>query len=205
MSGKETALPMPTACVSTTTSDQFLCRRTPLLRATRTATAYAVCAVVAAIGLVHAADGTGKDGAKPQAAGNAESPAKRPACMHCGATCGLEAICVCKPGTTKKPVTEYETKCDPICVAGCSGPPWARHRTGCTDCPPERCRCPGWVRDRKTLVKETKDEDVCVVERSVAYVCAGCSGTGRAGCCDAARSSGHQGRWWSAWWASFFR
>ena len=173
----------------------------------------AVCtlAVTPGFGPANAGDGPAKAGGKPpaeskaKAAGKADDSAKRPACMHCGATCGLEAICVCMPGTKKKPVTEYETKCDPICVARCSGPPWARHRTGCTDCPPEQCRCPGWVRDRKTLVKETKDEEVATVERSVAYVCAGCSGTGRAGCCDAAWSTSQHGGWLSAWWPSFFR
>ena len=180
-----------------------------------------MCAVVAVIGLAHAADGTLKTDAtlqanptsqaegkvkaenRPKAEGTGESTAKQPACMHCGATCGLEAVCVCKAGTKKKPVTEYETKCDPICVAGCSGPLWARHRTGCTDCPPDQCRCPGWVRHRKTLVKETKDEEVCVVERSVAYVCAGCNAAGRAGCCDAAASP--RTGWWSGWLPTFLR
>lgn len=128
---------------------------------------------------------------------------KPPACMHCGATCCLEAVCVCKQGKKKKPVTEYETKCEPICVARWSGPPWARRPAGCTDCPPDSCRCPGWVRNRKTLVKEIRDEEVDTVDRSVGYVCATCAGRGPVGCCDAApaKPSG----WWPAWWPAFLR
>ncbi|MFM8985864.1 MAG: hypothetical protein ACKONH_07380, partial [Planctomycetia bacterium] len=59
---------------------------------------------------------------------------ERPACMHCGATCGLVPVCVCKPGTRKIQKTEYETTCDPVCVPCCSGPPWKcqRRASGCT-------------------------------------------------------------------------
>jgi hypothetical protein len=123
--------------------------------------------------------------------------------MHCGATCGLEPICICTPGKKKKPVTEFETTCEPICVAGCSGPPWARRATGCTECPPDACCCPGWVRNRKTLVKETRDEEVATVERSVGYVCVRCTGRGGAGCCGpepVTRASR-----WPGWWPAFLR
>lgn len=110
---------------------------------------------------------------------------KQPECMHCGARCGLEAVCVCECGTKKKPKTEYEVKCDPICVPRCSGLPWpfslCRHGGGCTDCPTDACRA--WVRQRKTLVKETKDEEVSTIERKVKYVCCRCSATGKTGCC----------------------
>ncbi len=122
-----------------------------------------------------------------------------PKCMHCGAKCGLEAVCVCECGTEKKPKTEYETKCDPICVPRCSGPPWpfsrCRHGGGCTDCQSDACRA--WVRHRKTLVKETKDEEVSVIERKVKYVCCRCTATGKTGCCGGEPAK--HGGWWPHW------
>ena len=122
-----------------------------------------------------------------------------PKCMHCGARCGLEAVCVCECGTKKKPKTEYEAKCDPICVPRCSGLPWpfsrCRHGGGCTDCPSDACRA--WVRHRKTLVKETTDEEVSVIERKVKHVCCRCSATGKTGCCDG--ESAEHGGWWPHW------
>ena len=122
-----------------------------------------------------------------------------PKCMHCGATCGLEAVCVCECGTKKKPKTEYEAKCDQICVPRCSGLPWpfsrCDHGGGCTDCPPDACRA--WVRQRKTLVKETKDEEVSAIERKVQYVCCRCAARGRAGCCGGGPAE--QAGWWPQW------
>jgi hypothetical protein len=122
-----------------------------------------------------------------------------PTCMHCGARCGLEAVCVCECGTKKKPNTEYEAKCDPICVPRCSGLPWpfsrCRHGGGCTDCQSDACRA--WVRHRKTLVKETKDEEVSVIERKVKYVCCRCAATGKTGCCG--DEPAKHGGWWPHW------
>jgi hypothetical protein len=125
-----------------------------------------------------------------------------PKCMHCGARCGLEAVCVCECGTKKKPKTEYEAECDPICVPRCSGLPWpfsrCRHGSGCTDCPSDACRA--WVRHRKTLVKETTDEEISVIERKVKYVCCRCAATGKTGCCGG-ESAEHGGCWpdWLRW------
>ena len=122
-----------------------------------------------------------------------------PKCMHCGGRCGLEAVCVCECGTKKKPKTEYEAKCDPICVPRCSGLPWpfscCRHGGGCTDCPSDACRA--WVRHREKLVKETKDEEVSVIERKVKYVCCTCASRGKTGCCDG--ESAEHGGWWPHW------
>jgi hypothetical protein len=77
-----------------------------------------------------------KDSSKPKVAEKAkgkddkgkddkEKPKEdeKPACMHCGATCGLEPICVCEPGTKKQPKVEFDVKCEPICVAGCGSKP----------------------------------------------------------------------------------
>jgi hypothetical protein len=128
-----------------------------------------------------------------------ESKEESPKCMHCGARCGLEAVCVCECGTKKKPKTEYEAKCDPICVPRCSGLPWpftrCRHGGGCTDCRSDACQA--WVRHRKTLVKATKDEEVSVIERKVKYVCCQCSATGKTGCCGG--EPAEHGGWWPYW------
>ena len=147
-----------------------------------------------------ATDGKDKEkGKEKQKEKDKEDP---PKCMHCGARCGLEAVCVCECGTKKKPQTEYEAKCDPICVPRCSGLPWpfsrCRHGGGCTDCPSDACRA--WVRHRKTLVKETTDEEVSVIERKVKYVCCQCSATGKTGCCGG-KPAGHGGCWphWLRW------
>jgi len=141
----------------------------------------------------------GKDKEKEKEKDKDKSKEESPACMHCGATCGLEAVCVCECGTKKKPKTEYETKCDPICVPRCSGLPWILSRcgrgTGCTDCQSDACRA--WVRQRKTLVKETKDEEVSVIERKVKYVCCPCAANGKTGCCDG--ESAEHGGWWPHW------
>jgi len=115
-----------------------------------------------------------------------ESPKpKTPACMRCGATCGLREVCVCESSTTKKPKKEYTVTCDPICVPRWSGFSWPFARclygAGCTDCQPDPCRA--WVRSRKKLIPETKDEDVAVIERRVESICDRCAGCGKPGCC----------------------
>ena len=147
-----------------------------------------------ASGLAVAADAvatTGKEKAQPQV--------ESPACMHCGATCGLESVCVCECGTKKKPKTEYEVTCDPICVPRCSGLPWpfsrCRRGDGCTDCQPDPCRA--WVRHRKTLVQETTDEEVSVTERKVKYICSRCQGCQKTGCCGDGPAGA--GSWWRQW------
>ena len=129
------------------------------------------------------------------AVGAAATP---PACVRCGATCDLEPICVCSPGTKKVPKTEYDVACEPICVAACGSTPWSRGlRTpaagcSCVDVP---CDCPGRVREVKRLRKQTVEEETCVVERRVEYLCSACSGRTAVGCC-----GGKESRV-STWWA----
>ena len=131
--------------------------------------------------------------------------ADKPNCMHCGATCHLVPICVCEPGTKRKPKTEYETQCEPICVPGCGSRPWpfgrCHEQVGCTGCREEPCGCPGRVRNRKTLKKETVDEEVPTIKRQVAYVCDACAGCdaiacGAASCCDDRCGTEREG-WWT--------
>jgi hypothetical protein len=152
--------------------------------------------VVVAVGVVLAAHGS------------AAADKEQPACMHCGATCGLVALCECKPGTKKTQKTEYDTTCDPVCVPGCSGFawPWDRRHcagctkgaSGCTDDGSDGCgadSCRAWVRQRKKLVKETKDEETVVVERKVVWVCRGCT----SGCTAPSRPASTASGWWPAW------
>ena len=217
MSGKETVSPMPTACVSTTTSEARAARRRrPVIRtAAVAAVLLAVAFLPGLVGHGRAADGSGTSGDgtrakadQPTTAGTGAKGAagdsvagKPPACRHCGATCGLEPVCVCRPGTKKKPVTEYATTCEPFCVPGCSGPPWFRHGGGCAGCADECGRCPGSVRSRKKLSKDTRDEEVPVVTRTVEYVCCDCRPRSTAGCCDVRPEPRAENRapWWAAW------
>lgn len=128
-----------------------------------------------------------------------------PACMQCGATCGLVPICVCEPGTKKRPKNEFETTCEPICLPRCGRFPWLSGgpgpRVGCTSCCEEPCRCPSRVRFCKKLKKETVDEEVPVMNRKVAYLCGTCSGHHRARCCGV-DSPQQRVTWWSSltWW-----
>ncbi len=139
----------------------------------------------------------GPKAAKQDAREKAER--ERPACMHCGATCGLVPVCVCTPGTRKVPKTEYETICDPLCVPCCSGPPWKCHHgiTSCTACAAE---CPdAWVRQRKKLVVEKKDEEKPAIERKVAWVCRGCDAGTPVGCTGGGDASSRRASWWPSW------
>ena len=128
-----------------------------------------------------------------------------PACLRCGTTCDLEPICVCTPCTKKKPKVEYDVDCEPICLAGCASRPWqlgTRDSVGCTSCGPEPCDCPGRIRNRKTLRKEMTDEEFCVIERKVVYLCSPCAGRAGSGCCHAAPEA-QSPSWWArltSWW-----
>jgi len=130
----------------------------------------------------------------------------KPACLRCGATCDLEPICICTPGTRKKPRAEYEVDCEPICLAGCASRPWQLCRgraAGCADCGPEPCDRAGRVRNRKLLRKDLIDDQVCVVERSVAYLCGACAGRTTAGCCMPGSEQTRPASWWArftSWW-----
>lgn len=160
--------------------------------------------------------------AEPIDAGNQQAPGKvkndrgpsakktakavmKPACVHCGATCGLAAICVCQPGTKTQPKVEFDVECEPVCIAGCGSMPWplgnGGRGAGCTNGCEDPCLCPTRVRNRKRLKKETVDEDVPTINRKVVYVCDCCAGRCAGGC-----SSGvpcpRLSSWWTrlGWW-----
>lgn len=174
-----------------------------------------IAAAATCIAAAEQAPATGKPaGGKPA---TATSPAKPESpkpdarrCMVCGATCGLTPICVCKSGTKKQPRTTFKTTCEPICVAGCGSKPWPfarpREGVGCTGCCEQDGRCPGWVRNRKTLTRETVDEEVPTIERRVGFICCACAGDGptasrtRGGCLDGPERR-EAGSWpWFARW-----
>lgn len=175
-----------------------------------------------AVSLASGANDKEQTAADPIAVGNQQAPGKAkgdqgpsakktakadttPACRHCGATCGLAAICVCEPSTKKQPKVEFDVECEPICIAGCGSRPWpwgkCGNRVGCTNGCQDRCRCPSWVRSRKQLKKETVEEDVPTIKRKVAYVCDGCAGrcTGGGGAVGPCR---RLASWWTrlGWW-----
>lgn len=138
-------------------------------------------------------------GAEKATEKGAEKSEERPACMHCGATCGLVAVCVCKPGTKKNSKTEYEATSDPICVPCCGGPPWKpqRRAVGCTACEAE-CH-DAWVRQRKKLVVEKKDEEQPTIERQVAWVCRGCGSDRPVSCTGCGAAAPRRAGWWPSW------
>jgi hypothetical protein len=160
------------------------------------------CLLLAVVLLACGADGKEKTADKDKTADKKDASKKdeKPACMHCGATCGLVPVCVCEPGTKKKPKVEFDVTCEPICVAGCGSKPWpfgrCHDRAGCTSCCAEPCRCPGWVRNCKKLKKETTDEDVPTIKRKVAYVCDCCAGRCKSGCCGGGRAR-RSPNWWA--------
>ena len=159
------------------------------------------------------ADAEGDRKGKGDAEGDAKAKAKKdpkkatagdekPACMRCGATCGLEPVCVCEPGTKNRPKAEFEVECAPVFIAGC-GTPFGR-RTGCTEgrasvaggcttCGPEACECRGRIRFVKKLERKNVDEEVPTVVRKVKYLCDCCAGRCAAGCCGPAPRPS----WWS--------
>jgi hypothetical protein len=178
--------------------------------------------LLSAVVLTCGANDKEKTAADPSEAGSQKAPGKAkseqgesgkktakadkiPACTHCGATCGLTAICVCEPGTKKQPKVEFEVECEPICVAGCGSRPWpwgkCGKRVGCTNGCEDRCRCPSWVRNRKQLKKETVDVDVPTIKRKVAYVCDCCAGRCAGGGCKVVPCF-RPSSWWTrlGWW-----
>jgi phosphate-selective porin OprO/OprP len=177
--------------------------------------------LLSAVLLACGATGKEKTAADPSDAGKPQAPAKakedkgpsaekatkadkKPACMHCGATCGLAAICVCEPGTKKQPKVEFDVECEPICVARCGSRPWPLERceagVGCTNGCEGACRCPAWVRNCKRLKKQTVDEDVPTIKRKVAYICDCCAGRCSDGCSSVKPC--RPSSWWKrlCWW-----
>lgn len=117
---------------------------------------------------------------------------------------GMIPVCRCVPITKKRPKTEYEMKCEFICVPGC-GKFECKHLcdkhhgctdAGCTSCCDQPCCDNATIRKKKTLMKKVVDEEYDAWEYKVEWVCAPCAvGCCTApGCCDSPDGCGPAGR-----------
>lgn len=115
-----------------------------------------------------------------------------------GGCCGRPAmmpVCRCKPTMKKTPKTEYEVKCELVCVPGCT-------RAGGGGCCEKPCGN-ATIRSKKTLLKKIVDEEKPAMEYEVEWVCANCvGGCSTGGCADeGCRGHGLLGRPSKAWHA----
>lgn len=102
-------------------------------------------------------------------------------CLSCTGSPRLVPVCRRVPVKKKKPHTEYEMKCELVCVPGC-GCLTHGHKAvvGCTDCDEARCDDMR-VRQKKLLVKKVTEKETESYEYKVEWVCADCA-AGRS-CC----------------------
>jgi len=183
-----------------------------------------VLLILAAASLVQAAE-QAADAAKnpPAASGKAATP---PAPYEdsestpgaSGGCCGgpkLVPVCRCVPTTKKKPKTEYEVKCEPVCVPGCGKHLFGKRHSGCSGSSPDGAGCcdqpccdHATIRQKKTLLKKVVEKEEDALEYKVEWVCATCA----AGCCPDGCSAGAAaapGRRWQGfhefWRALFHR
>lgn len=117
------------------------------------------------------------DAAKPYADAEGCHPTQ-------GGCCDRPLVPVCRrvPTTKKKPKTEYDVKCELVCVPGCSGHSCGKRHTGCSETCSESAGCCGTdcckrasIRPKKTLLKTVVDEEVDAWEYKVEWVCADCA------------------------------
>lgn len=106
---------------------------------------------------------------------------------------GMIPVCRCVPITKKKSHTEYDTKCELVCVPGCGllhgrclGGHGSGHSPGCCD-----DGCPSCadvrIRQRKTLQKRVTEKEYDTYEFKIEWVPASCA---FGGCTECARG-GH--------------
>lgn len=132
-----------------------------------------------------------------------DANATKPVCRICGGSCGLAAVCICEPGTKKRPKTTYSMKCEPVCVPtprllhGGHG-----HAPPCTGSPCDGRCAESMVRTKKSLLKTITDEEVDVFTRKIEYVCCHCSNTPRTSGCPSCTGSTPTLRrpWWHWLW-----
>lgn len=158
--------------------------------------------VVLAAALVQAAE-PAADAAKspPAASGKTASlpatyEASESSPMPEGGCCGgpkLVPVCRCVPTTKKKPKTEYDVKCEPVCVPGCGKHVFGKRQSGCSGCCSDGAGCcdqpccdRATIRQKKTLLKKVVEKEENAWEYKVEWVCANCA----AGCCPDGCSAG---------------
>ena len=146
-------------------------------------------------------DKAGKDPAKnDRAKGDAKSDKKegkkKEETNDCCGRPGMIPVCRCKPITKKKSHTEYDTKCELVCVPGCGllhghclGGHGAGHAPGCCD-----DGCPSCadvrIRQRKTLQKRVTEKEYDSYEFKIEWVPARCAFGGCTECGDGRHGHG---------------
>ena len=146
-------------------------------------------------------DKTGKDAAKTdRAKGDAKSDKKegkkKEETNDCCGRPGMIPVCRCVPVTKKKSHTEYDTKCELVCVPGCGllhghclGGHGAGHAPGCCD-----DGCPSCadvrIRQRKTLQKRVTEKEYDSYEFKIEWVPARCAFGGCTECGDGRHGRG---------------
>jgi hypothetical protein len=151
--------------------------------------------------------GSAKQSAEQPSATKPATDAKKeakPACRLCGGHCGLTPVCVCEPGTKKKPKTTYSMKCEPVCVPTPRLLPGGHGQApSCTGQPCDGGCAAATIRTKKSLQKTITDEEVDVLNRKVEYICHHCSGTEPpSGCvsCTGLGSPMPRRPWWPWGW-----
>lgn len=146
-------------------------------------------------------DKAGQDAAKTdRAKGDAKSDKKegkkKEETNDCCGRPGMIPVCRCVPVTKKKSHTEYETKCELVCVPGCGllhghclGGHGAGHAPGCCD-----DGCPSCadvrIRQRKTLQKRVTEKEYDSYEFKIEWVPARCAFGGCTACGDGRHGHG---------------
>lgn len=128
--------------------------------------------------------------AEPVAPADSHTPGEpyKGGCLSCTGSPRLVPVCRRVPVKKKTPHTEYEMKCELVCVPGC-GCLTHGHKAvvGCTDCDEARCDDMR-VREKKLLVKKVTEKETESYEYKVEWVCADCA-AGRS-CCGSGPVSG---------------
>ncbi|NBU39258.1 MAG: hypothetical protein EBS51_00270 [Planctomycetia bacterium] len=136
------------------------------------------------------------DRAKDDAKSDKKDGKKKEETNDCCGRPGMIPVCRCKPITKKKSHTEYDTKCELVCVPGCGllhghclGGHGAGHAPGCCD-----DGCPSCadvrIRQRKTLQKRVTEKEYDSYEFKIEWVPARCAFGGCTECGDGRHGHG---------------
>lgn len=139
------------------------------------------------------ADKTKSDKTKGDTKSDKKDEKGRKETNDCCGRPGMIPVCRCVPVTKKKSHTEYDTKCELVCVPGCGllhgrclGGHGSGHSPGCCD-----DGCPSCadvrIRQRKTLQKRVTEKEYDTYEFKIEWVPASCA---FGGCTECARG-GH--------------
>ena len=121
------------------------------------------------------------DKTKKDATGDKKDEKGKKETNDCCGRPGMIPVCRCVPITKKKSHTEYDTKCELVCVPGCGllhgrclGGHGSGHSPGCCD-----DGCPSCadvrIRQRKTLQKRVTEKEYDTYEFKIEWVPASCA------------------------------